>query len=53
METCDKEFLFEDGKRCVRKQAVGHQHLGLHRDTARVRPFTVQWGDNESKTEVK
>ena len=43
-DICEKKFLFGD-QRCVRPAS----HLGLHRDTSRIRYETIQWGDNESE----
>lgn len=48
MGTCKRVFLFGTNQRCARPAT----HLGLHRDTVKIRRFeTTQWGDNESKTE--
>lgn len=47
MDKCGKRSTcFEWEHVCVRPKG----HLGLHRNTPRIRPMlTKQWGDNESK----
>jgi hypothetical protein len=39
---CDRQFVFGE-QRCKRT----YNHLGLHRDTRRMKDATVMWGDNE------